>query len=165
MRRIAPLVVGLSAGALALAPPALAEPPQTFHADVKLSAAPVDLVCPVIFPQACGSPAAGNSASAAIRFKGRFATVDSVCFVLHFQGDLVDPGERGERVEITYAGTWGFGFANWTDAPIADRTVCVGGPGSETDAFADGRHDITVFMAEGSATLASMEVYLVGSRN
>lgn len=159
----AALTAGL-AGALAAGPVSAAPEEGPYHeAAVKLKRAPIALACPVTFPQACWEPAEGNVARAAVRIPHGIESIDQVCFVLRFEGDLVDPGERGESVAITFPGTYGFGWQNGTGHSVDTVTSCLaaGYHDVEIASFLDGRETISVFMNEGSATLASVAVTIV----
>jgi hypothetical protein len=159
-------LTALAAATATLACASSARAADTYDADVKLESAPVAMSCPVSFPSACFDPAEGNAATASVKLHRKFASIESICFKLRFEGDVIDPGpsldQRGDWVQITFEGTWGFGFLNWSDEPsYAEREVCTGGT-SEADAFADGKHDVTVNMVLGSATLAELQVSVTG---
>ncbi|HEV2787477.1 MAG TPA: hypothetical protein VGV67_13855, partial [Solirubrobacteraceae bacterium] len=124
---------------------------------------PVALACPLVFPSACLDPVQGAATTARVNLRGHFESIEELCFVLRFAGDLLDPGQRGERVGIVYPGTFGFGFAA-VDAPIAERELCLGPGDPALEPFLDGRERVTVHMVEGSATLAGVTVRVTGER-
>jgi hypothetical protein len=93
----------------------------------------------------------------------RFASIDSVCFMFAFSGDLLDPGD-GLLIDLGGSPQTTFGFQNVSDTSITTRTVCIVS-GFHDDLLAlllDGRQRFELTTDNGSVTVSDLQVVITG---
>jgi hypothetical protein len=117
------------------------------------------MTCALPLPAVCDPASKGNNAVVRVVVPDRLRPVHQVCVTFHFEGDLVDPGE-------IVAFLSGGGFVNEGPTSLAERTSCFDRENQpdQTRLFADGRQTMSVWMEEGSAYLASVDVVVTGHR-
>lgn len=102
----------------------------------------------------------GFPISATVTFGTSFSSIEQVCFVFHFQEDLLDSGET------LFFGPFimgsGFGFINNSPNPLSDRTSCITTAHAESSLFLDGEQTFGVTMDVGSVILGSLTVQITG---
>jgi len=117
------------------------------------------MTCALPLPAVCDPASKGNNAVVRVVVPDQLRPVHQVCVTFHFEGDLVDPGE-------IVAFLSGGGFVNEGATSLAERTSCFDRENQpeQTRLFTDGRQTMSVWMEEGSAYLASVDVVVTGHR-
>jgi hypothetical protein len=126
--------------------------------------APVALECPLTHPVYCFSPSPGNEAVVPIKFAKTALPIERICFTVRLEGDLLD---IGETIFITFSPdpfAQAFGQTNIdSPTPITEFTTCLAA-GLHDDLLAllaVKKPTVFVYMHQGSATLADVEVFLL----
>jgi hypothetical protein len=158
LRAVAAAILVTAGSIGALASPASSQTPAEVTAKkAKIRPHTNQMTCTLLLPFICDPASRGNDAVVHVVVPHHFRSVTEVCVTLHFQGDLVDPGETVMLIN-------GGGFENGGTTSLAERASCrnVQDQPEDTRLFEDGHQMMSVWMEQGSAYLASVDVVVTG---